>query len=41
MIHRTKAFVSSLALALRLLLVADLSWAVDPYPTRAIRWVVP
>lgn len=41
MICRTKAFVRLLGLALGLLLVADLSLAVDPYPTRSIRWVVP
>ncbi len=41
MTSRTKAFVSSLALALGLLLVAGLPWAADPYPTRPIRWVVP
>ena len=41
MIHRTKAFVRLLGLALGLLLVVGMSWAADPYPTRAIRWVVP
>ena len=35
------ASVRALGLALGLLLVADLSWAADPYPTRPIRWVVP
>src|SRR5258706_3938441 len=41
MICRTKAFVRALGLVLGLLLVAHLSWAADPYPTRPIRWVVP
>ncbi len=41
MIDRTKAFVSALGLALALLLIAELSWAADPYPSRQIRWVVP
>ena len=41
MIYRTKVCVRSLGLALALLLVANMSWAADPYPTRPIRWVVP
>jgi len=40
-IYRTKVCVRSLGLALALLLVANMSWAADPYPTRPIRWVVP
>jgi hypothetical protein len=41
LVSRNKVFGCSLALALGLLLVAGLSWATDPYPTRTIRWVVP
>jgi len=40
-IFRTKVFVRALGLALGLLLVAELSFAADQYPTRPIRWVVP
>jgi len=40
-IYRTKVFLRALRLVLELLLVAVLSWAADPYPTRTIRWVVP
>jgi tripartite-type tricarboxylate transporter receptor subunit TctC len=41
MICRTQVFVLWLGLALGLLLIAGLSCAADPYPTRPIRWVVP